>query len=225
MQTRCPFADCLHEFHTEDENEFSLVQCAQCSRPFTSRTLARHHEIDKQVRKHAFEHTLADEFFQSGKSPGKMVAILEEVRSLWNVGSIFRSSDGAGFSHLFLIGITGCPPRKEIAKTSLGAEDHVGWNYSGSSLSVITSLKSSGYQIVALEKTNDCRPLSQALKEGLLKTPLCLVVGNEVKGVYAETLAASDLVVDMPMRGFKESLNVAVAFGIASYAMAEALMS
>jgi 23S rRNA (guanosine2251-2'-O)-methyltransferase len=150
-----------------------------------------------------------------------MVAILEEVRSLWNVGSMFRSADGAGFSHLFLIGITGCPPRREIAKTSLGAEDYVAWNYAGSSLSVISSLKALGYQIVALEKTTGSFPLKSAQQDDSLRTPLCLVVGSEVKGIYAETLVASDLILDLPMRGFKESLNVAVAFGIASYAISE----
>lgn len=151
------------------------------------------------------------------------MAILEEVRSLWNVGSIFRSSDGAGFSHLFLIGITGCPPRKEIAKTSLGAEDYIAWNYAENSLSVIQSLKLLGYQIIALEKTDSSISLSSAIQGNLLKTPLCLIMGSETKGIYAETLALSDLIVDLPMRGFKESLNVAVAFGIAAYAISESL--
>lgn len=223
MQTRCPYADCLESFQTDDANEFKTVSCLRCGRNLTARTLARHLEIDKQVGKHAAQQTLSDQFFKGEKSPGKMVAILEEVRSLWNVGSIFRSSDGAGFSHLFLIGITGCPPRREIAKTSLGAEDYIGWSYAGGSLAVIQSLKSRGYQILALEKTADSMPLKKALSQDLVKSPLCLVVGNEVKGVYAETLEAADLVLDMPMRGFKESLNVAVAFGIASYAISESL--
>lgn len=221
MQTRCAFLDCAHTFQIADENEFILTTCPQCSRKFTCRSLARHLEIDKQVSKHESQHTLAEQFFQSGKTPGRLVAILEEVRSLWNVGSIFRSSDGAGFSHLFLIGITGCPPRKEIAKTSLGAEDYIAWNYAGSSLSVISSLKSLGYQIVALEKTQGSIPLKTAFGQNLLRSPLCLVLGSEVKGIYAETLAESDIILDLPMRGFKESLNVAVAFGIASYAISE----
>ena len=224
MQTRCPFADCFQPFHTADEHEFKMIACPHCSRPGTARSLARHMEIDKQVSKHKNQNTLAEQFFQNGARPGKMVAVLEEVRSLWNVGSMFRSSDGAGFSHLFLIGITGCPPRKEIAKTSLGAEDYIAWNYAGTSLSVINSLKSLGYQIIALEKTADSMPLKDALQAKLLRAPLCLVVGSEIKGVYAETLSASDLVLDMPMRGFKESLNVAVAFGIAAYAISEMLL-
>jgi tRNA G18 (ribose-2'-O)-methylase SpoU len=225
MQTRCAFADCLAVFQTEDENEFRVLDCVECGRTFTSRSLARYVEIDKQSAKHSPQGTLAEQFFAAGNTPGPMVAILEEVRSLWNVGSIFRSSDGAGFSHLFLIGITGCPPRKEIAKTSLGAEDYIKWNYAPSSLSVIEALKKLGYQIVALEKTHVSVPLTTALKDRRLRQPLCLVVGSEVKGVYAETLATADIVVDLPMRGFKESLNVAVAFGVASYAISENLNS
>jgi len=214
MQTRCSFADCLAVFQSEDDNEFRVLDCPDCGRTFTSRSLARHLEIDKQTAKHAPLGTLAEQFFAAGNSPGSMVAILEEVRSLWN----------AGFSHLFLIGITGCPPRKEIAKTSLGAEDYIKWNYAPSSLSVIEALKKLGYQIVVLEKTKDSVPLNAALRDGRLKQPLCLVVGSEVKGVYAETLATADLIVDLPMRGFKESLNVAVAFGVASYAISEQLI-
>ena len=223
MQTRCPFADCFRDFELAEDTEFTVVDCPACGRRMTARTLARHQEIDKQLKKHVENGTDSASFFSSAKSLGKFVAVCEEIRSLWNVGSMFRSADAAGFSHLFLIGISGCPPRKEIAKTSLGAEDHVNWNYAGNTIEVLSSLKSMGYQIVALEKTENSKSLTQCLKEGMLKSPLCLVVGSEVKGVYSETLDASDLVVDLPMRGFKESLNVAVAFGIAAYAIAESL--
>lgn len=221
MQSRCPFLDCHFVLEIEDENEFKAIDCPQCHRRMTVRSLARHLEIDRQIEKHLPNETLAEQFFAKQIFPGKMVAILEEIRSLWNVGSIFRSSDGAGFSHLFLIGITGCPPRREIAKTSLGAEDHVNWHYAGNSMPVIAELKKRGYQIVVLEKTSSSRPLTLALEEGLVKQPLCLIVGSETKGVYAETMDQADLVLDLPMRGFKESLNVAVAFGIASYLIAE----
>lgn len=223
----------MQVFAVPEKDEFKTFNCEKCNRIFSARSLARHLEIDKQSEKHRQNNTLAEQFFAAGNESsandkarnesGKMVAILEEIRSLWNVGSIFRSSDGAGFSHLFLIGITGCPPRKEIAKTSLGAEDHVAWNYSGNSLPVIKEFKARGYQIVGLEKTESSKPLSTALKEKLLSKPLCLIVGSETKGIYAETLAECDLVLDLPMRGFKESLNVAVAFGIASYAISESL--
>ncbi len=222
--TRCPFSDCLLSFEISIDLEFKQIECPQCMRHFSARSLARHLEIDKQISLHKQRGTDSDSYFMSGKSPGKFVAVLEEIRSLWNVGSMFRSADGSGFSHLFLVGISGCPPRKEIAKTSLGAEDHVGWSYSGNSIDVLSSLKSMGYQIVALEKSEDSRPLTQCLEAGLLKTPLCLIVGSETKGIYLESLDASDQVVELPMRGFKESLNVAVAFGVATYAISNKLL-
>jgi len=226
MQSRCPFSDCLHVFNLQEDCEFQILSCPGCARRITARTLARHLEIDKQAARHRAQASLASQYFQkSDAMEGKsLVVILEELRSLWNVGSIFRTADAAGFSHLFLVGITGCPPRKEIAKTSLGAEDHVDWSYASSSLEVINGLKKLGYQIIALEKTDKSESMTSALAREQLKLPLCLVLGSEVKGVYAETLDASDLVLDLPMRGFKESLNVAVAFGVAAYAMAGKLL-
>ncbi len=221
MQSRCPYADCLQVFEIEDQNEFKAAQCKNCARIISLRSLARHLEIDKQVEKHRKNNTLAVPDFELKEKPARLVAVLEEIRSLWNVGSIFRSADGAGFSSLFLLGITGCPPRKEIAKTSLGAEDHIRWQYAGNSVPLLEDLKVLGYQIISLEKTDGSLALNVAIERKLLKPPICLIVGSETKGVYAETLQASDLVLDLPMRGFKESLNVAVAFGIAAYAIAE----
>lgn len=154
----------------------------------------------------------------------ELTALLDDVRSLWNVGSVFRSADGAGFDALFLTGITGTPPRKEIAKTSLGAEDHIHWFYAGNALSLIQKLKREGIFILALEYTTGERPsipLREAIAENRITLPLCLCVGNEVTGLSAEVLAESDLICHLPMRGFKESLNVAVAFGIAAYEISE----
>lgn len=221
--TRCPFTDCWFSFEISTDAEFTHIGCPKCTRQFSARSLARHLEIDKQLAAHKQRGTDSDSYFKSVKSPGRFVAVLEEIRSLWNVGSMFRSADGSGFSHLFLVGISGCPPRKEIAKTSLGAEDHVSWSYCGNSIDVLSSLRSMGYQIVALEKSENSRPLTHCLDAGLLRTPLCLVVGSETKGIYIESLDASDQTVELPMRGFKESLNVAVAFGIAAYTISDRL--
>jgi tRNA G18 (ribose-2'-O)-methylase SpoU len=137
------------------------------------------------------------------------------------VGSIFRTADGAGFSRLYLCGITGCPPRKEITKTSLGAEDTVPWTYCAGALEVLPRLRRQGVLVVGLEQTPDSRALSSAIAEGDLRRPLCLVVGNEVAGVSAEALSRCDLACHLPMRGLKSSLNVAVAFGIAAYMLTE----
>jgi tRNA G18 (ribose-2'-O)-methylase SpoU len=150
------------------------------------------------------------------------MALLEDVRSLWNVGSIFRTADGAGFSLLYLCGITACPPRREILKTSLGAEENVAWDYYTSALNILPRLKEQGVQVVGLELTPASTPLATAVERKLLGKRLCLVVGNEVTGISAEVLPMCDLVCHLPMRGVKESLNVAVAFGIASYLLAEA---
>ncbi len=157
------------------------------------------------------------------------IGLMDDVRSLWNVGSIFRTADGAGVDTLFLSGITGTPPRKEIAKTSLGAEDHVPWIYTSSSAALLPTLKQQGILIVGLEFIENSQVLPnsillrQAINERRIAEPLCLCVGNEVAGLSAETLAHCDVICHLPMRGFKESLNVAVAFGIAAYEIAEQL--
>lgn len=151
------------------------------------------------------------------------VALVEDVRSLFNVGAVFRTADGAGMDKVYLCGITGAPPRKEIEKVSLGAENTVNWEWSFGCVPILRRLKERGFQIVALEKTDDSRPLAEFLAQGKIKRPLCLVVGNEVSGVSAEALALSDIVAELPMRGMKESLNVSVAFGIAVYAISETI--
>ena len=154
----------------------------------------------------------------------ELICLVDNVRSLWNVGSIFRSADGAGFDAIFLCGITGTPPRKEIAKTSLGAEDHVPWFYSRSTVSVIPALKQQGIFVVGLEFVEGSSiDLRKAVQANKLTAPLCLCVGNEVNGLSAETINECDVICHLPMRGFKESLNVAVAFGIAAYEIADGL--
>jgi len=178
-----------------------------------------------QERNQLVNAALLSRYIAAAAAP--FVVVVEDVRSLWNVGSMFRTADGAGCSLLVLCGITGCPPRKEIAKTSLGAEDNVPWLYAASVTDVVPILKDSGFQIVGLEVSSgiDGLPESVALKEALaakkVNTPLCLLVGNEVTGLSIEALSGCDLVCHLPMRGIKESLNVAVAFGIAAYDIAE----
>ena len=160
----------------------------------------------------------------------QLIAVLEDVRSLWNVGSIFRSADGAGAQFLLWPGITGTPPRKEIAKTTHGAEDSVSWLYCASVTDVSAELKQLGYTFIGLEVTAglpgiaDSIDLGQALAATPLTKPVCLLVGNEVTGLSMEALQCCDLICSLPMRGVKESLNVAVAFGIASYMIAQQLL-
>ncbi len=139
--------------------------------------------------------------------------ILNHVRSLHNVGSIFRSADGVGVEKIWLCGITGYPPQGGIAKTALGAEDHVPWEYRQDGLGLIKELKAKGYQIVFLEQTRG----AVAYDEFVPDPPLCLVIGNEISGVSDTWLASCDVAVEIDMAGIKNSLNVAVAFGVMAY--------
>ncbi len=222
MLTRCPYPDCRQTFEIAASGVRQEGHCSSCSRPASYRSVDALAEIDS-------EHCRRQERGVSRGGPADaalrhdFTALLEDVRSLWNVGSIFRSADGAGFSQLYLCGITGSPPRKEILKTSLGAEDHVYWQCHPSALDVLCDLKQRGVKLVGLEVTEDSILLSAAVEERLLAPPLCLIVGNEVRGLSAETRAVCDLVCHLPMRGVKESLNVAVAFGIAAYMLADTL--
>lgn len=137
--------------------------------------------------------------------------LAHNVRSLWNVGSFFRTCDAFAVEHIFLTGYTGCPPRKEITKTALGAEETVPWEHIDDPLAVITALRNDEWSIVALELTEDAIDLEDF-------TPpekVCLVVGHELSGVPQEIIAVADAVLKIPMLGTKESLNVAVAAGIA----------
>ncbi|MBI5421510.1 RNA methyltransferase [Candidatus Peregrinibacteria bacterium] len=143
-------------------------------------------------------------------------ALLHNIRSLHNVGSIFRTSDGAGIRKLYLCGETGYPPRAEIAKTALGADGSVPWEYWMDSVECVAKLKKEGVRIVGLELT----PTSVDYRAFVAKGPVCLVVGNEVGGLPPELVALCDECVQIPMAGIKESLNVSVAFGIAAYALA-----
>lgn len=138
---------------------------------------------------------------------------MDNVRSLYNVGAIFRTADGAGVSKVFLSGITGRPPHREIRKVALGAEENVPWEYVPESTPLIKKLKQEGVQIVVLESTDQ----SVMYDKTEYNFPLCLVVGHEYNGVSPEVIAMADAVIRIPMKGAKISLNVAVAFGVAVY--------
>lgn len=139
--------------------------------------------------------------------------ICPNIRSLYNIGSIFRTADGAGIDKIFLTGFSGAPPNPKIEKVALGATKSVAWEYHYQTWRVIEKLKKQGFQIVALEQTKN----SVDYKKFKPKFPLALVVGNEVKGISANILKRCHKIVHLPMRGKKESLNVSVALGIAIY--------
>jgi len=140
--------------------------------------------------------------------------LVDNVRSLYNVGSIFRSSDGAWIQKLFLCGFTPHPPRKEIEKTALGATDTVPWEYHRDPIEVVHELKRRGITLCVLEQTTHSIPFTDVSPE---KFPLCLVIGNEISGVSRPLVEAADIAIEIPMAGTKQSLNVAVAYGIAVF--------
>lgn len=137
--------------------------------------------------------------------------IVDNVRSLYNVGSIFRTSDGALVEKLYLTGFTPHPPRKEIDKTALGATKTVPWEYHKDPLDVIAMMKKRKTKICVLELTTRSEPYYALQRSDF---PLCVVVGNEVTGIAKEIIDQADAAIEIPMFGNKQSLNVAVAFGI-----------
>jgi len=133
-----------------------------------------------------------------------------------NVGSIFRTADAAGVKKIYLCGITPRPPRKEIDKAAVGAVDFVDWEYAESAELKVKSLKSKGIGIVALEQDPRSIPLSAPYA---LPSAVALVVGNEIDGISKEVLNLADQIIEIPMHGRKNSLNVAVATGIALFSL------
>jgi len=149
------------------------------------------------------------------RSPSRLplVVVLNHIRSLYNVGSIFRTSDAAGVEKIWITGITGCPPNPQISKTALGAEKTVPWEYRERASGVLRELKTRGYQIVLLEQTDRSVPY----QDFEWQSPVCLVLGNENSGVSNVLLPLADAAVEIEMTGIKHSLNVTVAFGIIAY--------
>ena len=143
----------------------------------------------------------------------KFYIIAHNIRSLYNIGTIFRTADALGVDRLFLTGYSGQPPRKEISKVALGAEESVEWQHYKSLSYLIKKLKKDGIKIIALETSDqainylDFKP----------KFPLALLLGNEVRGVSEVMLKQVDTTISLPMNGIKESLNVGVAMAVAGY--------
>ncbi len=172
--------------------------------------------MNRKIRKLDFDEIQAmqssvEEVNRSARLP--VVVVLENVRSLYNVGSMFRTADGAGIDKLYLTGYTGYPPRKEIDKTALGSTKSVTWEHNTDTFAVLQNLKEQGYHLVVVEHTDASVPYTEA--EYIF--PVCIVLGNEVDGVTREVVEMCDMAIDIPMRGIKQSLNVAVACGVVLY--------
>ncbi|HSM70057.1 MAG TPA: RNA methyltransferase [Anaerolineales bacterium] len=147
-----------------------------------------------------------------------LAVIVDNVRSAWNVGSIFRTANGFGCSHIYVCGITPIPDNDAVKKTSLGAENSVAWSYHKDAVLLAAEIKSNGSKLIALEVHEQATPLTEAVKPDAGKSTV-LIVGNEITGVDPHLLEQCDAIHHIPMFGNKKSFNVAVAFGIAAYVL------
>lgn len=144
----------------------------------------------------------------------EIYVLIHNIRSVYNVGSVFRTSDGAGVDKIFISGYTACPPRDDLHKTALGAEESVKWEYTQDPISLIKELKKERFTVVSLEDTESSIDL---FEYNFKDKRILLILGNEVDGVEEQFLQISDVITHLPMLGVKESLNVASAFAIAIY--------
>jgi 23S rRNA (guanosine2251-2'-O)-methyltransferase len=151
-----------------------------------------------------------DEFKGSEKIP--VCILLDNIRSLHNVGSTFRTADAFRIEKIFLTGITGVPPHREIQKTALGATESVSWEYVANAADAAQRLKTDGYTIVIIEQTSESVPLDKFSPQRTSK--YCLVFGNEVNGVSEEVIKHGDIGLEIPQAGTKHSLNISVCVGI-----------
>ena len=161
-----------------------------------------------------------DEFKQANKLP--LAVILDEVRSLHNIGSVFRTSDAFLVERIYLCGITATPPHPEMHKTALGAEDTVDWKYVKHTLEAVEELHNEGYTVLAIEQVEGSTMLDELELEPDKK--YAIVMGNEVKGVQQEVIDACDGCIEIPQYGTKHSLNVSVTTGIVHWEFANKLI-
>ena len=156
----------------------------------------------------------------TGHKRNPIYVVCDSIRSIFNVGSIFRTSDGAFIEKLYLTGYTPTPPRKEIEKVALGSTLSVPWEYRKNAIDAVLELKEKNIKIAVLELTDKKNHVWNVTKEDF---PICLVIGNEINGVSKDVIDIADLSFELPMLGIKQSLNVSVAYGIAVYEMVKKL--
>jgi 23S rRNA (guanosine2251-2'-O)-methyltransferase len=156
------------------------------------------------------ERKTVEEFKSSSKTP--IIIVLDNVRSLNNVGSVFRTADAFLVEAVYLCGITGQPPNKEIQKTALGATESVVWKYFNTTLEAITELRNNNYSIYSIEQTESAIMLNDFMPAKQQR--IAIVFGNEVNGVEQQVIDTSDGVIEIPQLGTKHSLNISVSVGI-----------
>tara|TARA_R110002051_G_scaffold93033_1_gene162956 strand:+ start:2965 stop:3516 length:552 start_codon:yes stop_codon:yes gene_type:complete len=151
-----------------------------------------------------------EEFKEAKKSP--IIIVLDNIRSLNNIGSVFRTADAFLVEKIYLCGITATPPHKDIHKTALGATDSVSWEYRKDTLELVEEFKSLGYETLAIEQAENAIMLNEYQLDTAKKQ--VLVFGNEVKGVAQDVVTACDKVIEIPQYGTKHSLNISVSAGV-----------
>ncbi|WP_028283452.1 RNA methyltransferase [Olleya marilimosa] len=154
-----------------------------------------------------------DDFKSAKKTP--IIIVLDNIRSLNNIGSVFRTSDAFLVEKIYLCGITATPPHKDIHKTALGSTDTVAWEYIENTMDLIEKLKSENVTICAIEQAENATMLDDFKVETNKK--YALVFGNEVKGVAQDVVSASDFVIEIPQFGTKHSLNISVSCGVVTW--------
>ena len=174
----------------------------------------------RKLRTIEMERLSVDEFRQAEKMP--LTVVLDDVRSMHNVGSVLRTADAFRVTEVVLCGITGTPPHPEIHKTALGAEDSVSWRYVASAVEAVNQLKASGCTVLSVEQAEGSTLLPAFQAEP--GRQYAIVLGNEVKGVHQEVIDLSDACLEIPQLGTKHSLNVSVTAGIVIWHFARQLL-
>ena len=164
----------------------------------------------RKLKNSELDRLSVDGFKQANKTP--IIIILDNIRSLNNIGSVFRTSDAFLIEKIYLCGITAKPPHKDINKTALGSTETVDWEYAENTISLIEKLKDLKIKIISIEQAENATMLNNFSVEA--NTKYALVFGNEVKGVTQDVVNASDVVIEIPQFGTKHSLNISVSCGV-----------
>jgi len=197
----CANSNCLFRYPVSASSKFQNY-CPRCKSPV---------RIALEYNEHPANNVLSTRTNVTSFS-----LLLDNLRSAYNVGSILRSADGFNISHIFLCGITATPENPKISKTSLGAESTVSWSYSPNSRNTAQYLKENGSYLYGLETGQKSHPIYEINKPNNILNKV-LIVGNELAGIDPQVQELCDELIYIPMKGFKQSFNVTIAFGIAAF--------
>ena len=211
------------EFGVKDTKNFDLnkMKATKCSSNFVVYTILYNFATTmKKLRTIEMQRLSVDEFKQAEKLP--LIVVLDDVRSMHNVGSVFRTGDAFRIEAVYLCGITSTPPSTEIHKTALGAEDSVEWKAFNSAQEALIALKEAGIEVYSVEQAHGSMMLQDFKPEKGKR--YAVVLGNEVKGVHQEVIDASDGCLEIPQFGTKHSMNVSVTAGIIIWHFAQTML-